>query len=53
MLVITMNVRFDGETPTISSPDDLVAQTMNYKAVSTTSDAAAITAVLTNGDSTA
>jgi hypothetical protein len=53
MLVITMNVMFDGETPTISSPDDLVAQTMSYKAVSTTSDAAAITAVLTNADATA
>lgn len=52
-LTITMNVRFDGETPTISSPDDIVAQTMNYKAVSSTSDAAAITAVLINGDSAA
>jgi len=50
-LTITMNVRFDGETPTISSPDDLVAQTMNFKAVSSTSDAAAITAVLINSDS--
>lgn len=52
-LVITMNTRFDGETPTIGSPDDLVALTMGYKALSATSDAAAITAVLTNTDSTA
>lgn len=51
-LVITMNVRFDGETPTIGSPDDLVALTMGFKALSPTSDAAAITAVLTNSDST-
>lgn len=51
-LVITMNVRFDGETPTIGSPDDLVALQMGFKAVSPTSDAAAITAVLTNSDST-
>lgn len=51
-LVITMNVRFDGETPTISSPDDLVALNMGFKALSPTSDAAAITAVLTNSDTT-
>lgn len=51
-LTITMNVRFDGETPTIDSPDDLVALNMGFKALSPTSDAAAITAVLVNTDST-
>lgn len=51
-LVITMNTRFDGSTPGINSLDQIVAQTMDYKAISTTSDAAAITAVLTNSDST-
>lgn len=51
-LTITMNVRFDGETPTIGSPDDLVALSMGFKALSSTSDAAAITAVLVNSDST-
>jgi len=50
-LTITMNVRFDGETPTIDSPDDLVTLNMGYKAISSTSDAAAITAVLVNSDS--
>lgn len=51
-LVITMNTRFDGSTPGINSLEEIVAQTMEFKALSTTSDAAAITAVLTNGDST-
>lgn len=51
-LVITMNVRYDGSTPGINSIDEIVAQTMDFKALSTTSDAAAITAVLTNADST-
>lgn len=50
-LVITMNVRFDGSTPGINSLDEIVAQTMEFKAISATSDAAAITAVLTNADS--
>lgn len=51
-LVITMNTRFDGSTPGINSLEEIVAQTMEFKALSSTSDAAAITAVLTNGDST-
>lgn len=50
-LVVTMNTRFDGSTPGINSLDEIVAQTMNFKAISSISDAAAITAVLTNGDS--
>lgn len=49
-LTITMNVRFDGETPTFNR-DDLLALSLPFKAVSATSDAAAITAVLINGDS--
>lgn len=52
-LVISMNTRYDGETPTIDSPDDLVALNMGFKALSPTSDAAAITIALTNTDSTA
>lgn len=49
-LVITMNVRFDGETPKVGG-DELLGQPLPYKAISGTSDAAAITAVLTNADS--
>lgn len=51
-LVITMNVRYDGDTPNIGG-DELLEQSLPFKAVSGTSDAAAITAVLTNADSTA
>lgn len=51
-LTITMNVRYDGTTPNISG-DDLLEQSLPFKAVSGTSDAAAITAVLINADSTA
>lgn len=50
-LTITMNVRFDGETPSLT--DELLEQSLPFKALSTTSDAAAITAVLVNGDATA
>jgi hypothetical protein len=49
ILTITMNVRYDGETPTIGGPD-LLELTLPFKAISTTSDAAAVTAVLTNAD---
>lgn len=51
-LTITMNVRYDGTTPTIGG-DELLEQSLPFKAVSGTSDAAAVTAVLVNGDSTA
>lgn len=50
-LVITLNVRFDGETPVVDGPD-MLKQSLPFKAVSSTSDAAAITAVLTNADTT-
>ncbi|MGH3942624.1 MAG: phage tail tube protein [Pseudonocardiaceae bacterium] len=48
-LVITLNVRFDGETPELAGPE-LLEQTVAFKAVHATSDADAITAVLTNGE---
>lgn len=51
-LVITMNVMFTGETPELSG-FDLLAQNLPFRCISSTSDAAAITAVLTNGESTA
>lgn len=47
---ITMNVRFDGETPNVDGRD-VIPQTVPVKAIGDT-DAAAITAVLTNGDAT-
>lgn len=50
-LNITMNVRFDGETPVVESRD-MLTQPLPFVAVSGTSDAAAITAVLINADST-
>jgi hypothetical protein len=50
-LVITMNVRFDGETPVLSGME-LLSQPLPFKCIGTT-DAAAITAVLTNGEATA
>jgi hypothetical protein len=49
-LVITMNVRFDGDTPVVSG-QELLEHTQQFVCVSGTSDAAAITAVLENGDS--
>lgn len=49
-LTITMNVRFDGTTPSVNGPA-LVGQDMPFVVGSTTSDAAAFTAVLINGDS--
>lgn len=50
-LVIAGNVRFDGETPTVSGPE-LLTQSLPFKFISTTSDAAAFTVTLTNSDST-
>lgn len=50
-LEITMNVRFDGETPAVGGME-LIEQTLPFKCTSATSDAAAITAVLKNGDTT-
>lgn len=51
-LVITMNIQFTGETPEVSG-FDLLAQTLPFRCISSTSDAAAITAVLTNAESSA
>lgn len=50
-LVITGNVRFDGDTPSVGGPD-LLEQALPFKFLSSTSDAAAFTAVLTNSDAT-
>lgn len=51
-MTITMNCRTDGDTPVLSGPD-VLEQPLKLKCVSGTSDAAAITAVLINGESTA
>jgi hypothetical protein len=51
IFAVTMNVRYDGTTPTIGG-DELLELSLPFKAISTTSDAAAITAVLTNADAT-
>lgn len=49
-LTVTMNVAYDGETPNVTGLD-LVPLNLPYTATSGTSDAAAITAVLINSDS--
>lgn len=52
-LVITMNVELTGETPVVAGPDILILP-VPYTCISSTSDAAAITAVLTSAaDATA
>lgn len=51
-LTITTNVRYDGETPK-NGGEELLEQPLPFKALSGTSDAAAITAVLINADATA
>lgn len=45
----TMNVRFDGEDPDFGP--ELLEQPLPFKAISATSDAAALTVVVTNADS--
>jgi hypothetical protein len=50
-LVISGNVRFDGDTPNVSGPE-LLEQSLPFKFISSTSDSAAFSAVLTNADST-
>lgn len=49
-LTIVGNVRFDGETPTVSGPE-IIKQPMPFVFVSGTSDAATFTATLVNTDS--
>lgn len=51
ILEITTNVRFDGETPNIGGIE-IPEQSLPFVCVSSTSDAAAITAVLTTTDAT-
>ncbi len=52
IIEITMNVQFTGETPELSG-FELLGQTLPYRCISSVSDAAAITAVLTNSEVTA
>lgn len=47
---ITLNVRFDGEDPDLGQ--ELLEQPLQFKAVSGTSDAAAITVAVVNADTT-
>lgn len=49
---LTANVRFDGETPTVGGPE-ILGQNLAFKVVADGTDAAAITAVTVNADSTA
>jgi hypothetical protein len=49
-LTITMNVQFVGETPNVGG-SELLAQTLPFRCISSSSDAAAITAVLVNSES--
>lgn len=49
-LTITMNVQFTGETPEVGGTE-LLAQALPFRCISSTSDAAAITAVLVNSES--
>lgn len=51
-LTITTNTRYDGETPAVGGPEQLT-QPLPFKALSGTSDAAAITCVLTNAETAA
>lgn len=48
-LVVTCNVEFDGESPEVTGPE-LLAENIPFSVVSATSDAAGITAVLTNAE---
>lgn len=54
-VVVTMNVRFDGETPEVGGPEEL-AQSLPFKAVDTATGASnpanAISIVVTNTDAT-
>ncbi len=51
-LVITMNVRFDGETPTVNG-EEVLEQPIQFMATSGTTDAAAVSVTLTNSDAAA
>lgn len=48
-LTVAANVRFDGETPELSGPE-MLTQNLPFKALSATSDAAAITVTLVNDE---
>ena len=50
-LTVTGNVRFDGETPTVSGPE-IIKQPLSFVFVSGTSDAATFTVTLDNTDAT-
>lgn len=50
-LIITANVRFDGDTPQVSGPS-LLEQSLPFVCTSGTSDAAAVTIAVVNADTT-
>lgn len=50
-VTITLNVRLDGETPVVAGRD-ILKQKVGFKAIASSGDSSAITAVLVNGDST-
>ncbi len=52
-LTITMNCRFDGDSPSVGGADELLEQQLPFKCIHSTSDASAITAVLVNTQSSA
>jgi hypothetical protein len=51
-LTITMNIQFTGETPEVGG-FDLLSQSLPFRCISSTTDAAAITAVLLNTETSA
>ncbi|CAB5217866.1 hypothetical protein UFOVP209_25 [uncultured Caudovirales phage] len=50
-VTITTNVRLDGETPVVAGRD-ILKQKVGFKAIGSSTDASAVTAVLVNSDST-
>lgn len=50
-VTITMNIRYDGETPALGDRG-ILTQNLPFKAIASGADSTAITAVLVNGDAT-
>ena len=51
-LTISGNVRYDGSTPTVNAPDEMVKQELPFVFTSGTDDATAFTATLVNDEAT-
>jgi hypothetical protein len=51
-IVITMNVRYLGETPNVGGRDEVLAQGCPFEVVHATADGSAFTAVVTSADAT-